>query len=183
MPFFGTHIKLWFILLLVLVTAGCGYRNPYVTASEEGVTPRTLYLAMWDNQTNELGLETVFHRTISQWLMKSSNIILRDSSQDADFTLSGRIISTNTPGLSYGTFDRAVEFREILTLTVTLRDNRTKSVVWEEPEMIKEESFSVGTDAVTTLGNKNRALQRIANKQGEELYYRILTSLLVPQKP
>jgi len=172
------------VLLLVagFFLAGCGYHNPYA-GHQPGEHSRRLHMAIWANQSSELGLEVDFPRALNDWFIKSGRLALEDDPAQADLVLSGRVLAADFPGLTYGAFDRAVEVRAVVTLWVELREKATGRVVWQEPGLTMEEPYLVGVDSVTTLRNRQRALRKIADELAEKIYYQALAALFAPTAP
>ncbi len=168
------------IFLLVsscLATNGCGYRNPYVQQEAAAEGTKTILLAIWPNRTNELGLETEIYRNLVSWFNKLPNIKLTSSKQEADYLLTGEIHAVNIPALSYGQFDQAVEVNVILTVSYRLDDQTSDTVLLEQKELVFTEAAQIGSDAVSTRTNKNKALAIINDDLAERVYLGTVNSL------
>lgn len=170
-PSFTIHLFLIVILLAGTVfTPGCGYRNPYVMPEQDSLSPVKLYFEIWPNRTNELGLESKIYRTLRSWFKKSKIIHTTTDKNEADLLLEGEIVSINLPGLSYGTFDRAVEVKAILKVRYALKQNRDGKTLWEVPAQVFEEAVVLGNEPSTTRGNKKKALALISDDLAEAVY-------------
>jgi len=166
-------IYLFFIVVLLggtTINVGCGYHNPYVMPEQGSLPPAKLYFEIWPNRTNELGLESKIYRTLRFWFKKSKIIHTTTDKNEADFLLEGEIVSINLPGLSYGTFDRAVEVKAILKVRYALKQNRDGKILWEVPAQVFEEAIVLGNDPSTTRGSKKKALALISDDLAEAVY-------------
>lgn len=177
------RVKIHYFFLLLglccLVPAGCGYRNPYVQPNVATLTPQSVYLSIWPNRTNELGLETAIYRNLVSWFQQSPKIKITPNKDDADFLLTGEIRSISLPALSYGRYDQAVEVNIILTVSYLLTEKATGRILLEKKDLTFAEAAKVGGDASTTRGNKNKALA-IINDDLAELVYLDTMSQLFP---
>jgi hypothetical protein len=177
--------KIHFIFLLLLgfcclVPTGCGYRNPYVQPKDGApLSSKSVYLSIWPNRTNELGLETAIYRNLASWFQQSPQITTTPNKEEAAFLLSGEIRSISIPALSYGRFDQAVEVNVILTVSYQLIEKATGRILLERKDLTFTEAAKVGDDASTTRANKNKALS-IINDDLAELVYLDTMSQLFP---
>ena len=172
--------NIFFIFLLVfscLAINGCGYRNPYVQQGGAAEGTKTIFLAIWPNRTNELGLETEIYRNLVSWFNKLPNIKLATSKQEADYLLTGEIRAVNVPALSYGQFDQAVEVNVILTVSYRLEEQASDAVLFQHMDIAFAETAQVGSDAVATRTNKNKALAIINEDLAERVYLGTVNSL------
>jgi hypothetical protein len=171
------------LLLTAILFSGCGYTNPYAPPTDtDGNGDRIpLYLEMWHDETNQLGYQAVIQRSLVNWLKKSKKFVLANDSSDAGHILSGAIHYADFPGLSYGTFDRAVELRAKVRFSYTLKELENNVIKLEKKEFTKLKSYLVGGSAVETKDNRQRALQEIADDLAEEIYIE-LSYILIPKK-
>ena len=166
------NVSLIISTVCILFVAGCGYKNPY--AGPNGDRTISLSASMWENQTSELGLESVLFNSLNNWLQKSRQIHLASTPAEADYQLSGKILSVSHPGLSYGDFDRVKELQAMLTVEFAFKEAETGKILWQETKNIQEEPYVIGADAVRTQGNKKDAFEKIAEDLAEEVYLRVL---------
>lgn len=164
-----------FVILLVLtsVISGCGYSNPYVKKSPQESRPKTLLITMWQNRTNELGLESEYFRLFNAWFKQSSRISVVFQEEQADLKLTGEISAIDLPGLFYDRLDEALEIKIKLTVRFTVHDNRNKTILWQEKKFTVYEPFIIDPSGEQTGYNKQKALLRIGDDLGELIYLRI----------
>ncbi|MBC8316528.1 MAG: hypothetical protein H8E41_01385 [Desulfobulbaceae bacterium] len=170
------------LILTAILFTGCGYTNPYAVSDADGTDERVpLYLEMWKDNANQMGYQNVIQQSLVHWLKKSKSFVLVRDRQDADHILSGIIHSVDYPGLSYGTYDRAIELRAKVQFSYTLEEKENNTVKLKKKNFTKLQSFMVGTSAVGTNDNKELALREIAEELAEEIYIE-LSYLLIPKK-
>jgi hypothetical protein len=164
-----------FIFLLIftaIALAGCGYYNPYVDSQEGDSAWKTLHITTWENQTNELGLESIYFRLFNAWFKNSSKINVIQDADQADLRLTGEIASIDLPGLFYDKFDEALEIKIKLTVRFSLRDNKNDHILWRERNFIIYEPFIIDPDPGKTKSNRRRALLKIGDEIAELIYLR-----------
>jgi hypothetical protein len=164
-----------FIFLLIftaIALAGCGYYNPYVDSQEGDSAWKTLHITIWENRTNELGLESIYFRLFNAWFKNSSKINVIQDADQADLRLTGEIASIDLPGLFYDKFDEALEIKIKLTVRFSLRDNRNDHILWRERNFIIYEPFIIDPDPGKTKSNRRRALLKIGDEIAELIYLR-----------
>jgi hypothetical protein len=168
-----TAIVAALLVLLAAALCSCGYSNPYARLEDpEGgpAQPVSIYVDMWKNNTSELGLQSEMTQALVRWLKKSRHFTMAPGPDQADYTLRGTIESAHYPGLSYGTFDRAVELRAELTFSFEVKNNRTGEIILQREESPWHENYAIGRDAAITEVNKRRVLTQIIDKIGENIY-------------
>lgn len=168
----------FYMLVFCLITmSGCGYHNPYQreTVSDQGIQQR-IHTSIWPNRTNETGIEALFHRDINTWFKKTSLITLATKPDQADMILEGEITNVNTPGLSYGQYDEAIESRIILTINCSLRRKRDNAIMWQEPRLMLDDTYHIDASADKTRYNKQKALARISQDLAELVYLNTLAT-------
>ncbi len=174
--FFTLRYSLLIVILLTISMAGCGYYNPYVTREGESLPTINLYVDIWPNRTNELGLETKLYRRLITWFKKSTHIKATQDRQKSEYLLTGEIRSINVPSLSYGQFDQAVELNVTLTVHYAMQKEESGEILWEQTQSFQE-AVSVTPDAVSTRDNKQKALAIINDDLAEIIYLRILNTI------
>ncbi len=157
---------------LLVLTGGCGYSNPQTRTAKfdkDGDAKIRIFLDMWNNQTNLLGLQGQIEQSLIHTLTKSNRYYLTQNRASADYILDGTLYSAEIPGLSYGAFNRAVEVRAVVKLGYSLTDAQTGKVVFQQKKYIKRETFSVGDDAVRTQSNQDLALVLLADSLADNI--------------
>ncbi|MEW6593263.1 MAG: LPS assembly lipoprotein LptE [Thermodesulfobacteriota bacterium] len=175
-------LRLLPLLLLFATLAGCGYYNPNMLPDEELGPQVNLYVPVWPNSTNELNLETNIRNAISDWLMQSKRITLVGTQAEADYLLSGSVVSVSYPGLSYDATDTAKTLKAVLTVSYTIKEVATGRTIWQMSSYSLEETYNLGASNAQTDTNKRQALQTLTDKLGEQLYIRLFRVLMKQQR-
>ena len=170
------------ILLLLYITicltlSGCGYHHPLAGGQDYQGSPKTLYIDIWPNRTNEIGLESTIFKSLSSWFRKTPHIKHTQDKEKADFVLQGEIVSINVPGLSYGQFETELEEKAILTVQYSMREAGKDKVTWDMTKEVFEEEYQIENDAARTRNNRKQALAVIADDLSESIYFRMVRTL------
>ncbi|MFN2366589.1 MAG: LPS assembly lipoprotein LptE [Desulfurivibrionaceae bacterium] len=170
----AASLILTFIILLPL--QGCGYHNPYRQKIEGGEPAAVVYMKVWDNRTNELGLDILIYRKTADWLQQSRHLRITRDSGEADYILSGTILSVNYPATAYSATDVAFTLKAEVRASYQLTERAGKTV-WRVEETLRQADYPAGHDAVRGQSNKKEALETIADELGEQIYLRITATL------
>lgn len=160
------------VLVFILLIAGCGYQPLH-----GGTAPKDrfwfIYIPMWENRTNELGLESTIHGALSDWFSGSGHFRVVGRPDLADYILKGTILLSEHPGAAYGNFDQATRLNAVLkTQYIFTRQSGEK--LWQA-NMSRTETYQVGLNPVDTLGYRKKALLTLSDEIAEEIYVRLLT--------
>jgi len=163
---------LFMLFLIVVLLSSCGYTNPYARNNSKDTYTKTLFITIWQNRTNELGLESEYFRLFNAWFKNSGRIAVVFDEDDADLKLIGEISSIDLPGLFYNSSDKALEIKIKLTVSFTLYNTTNNSILWQEKQYVIYEPFLLDPTGEETQYNKKRALLRIGDEIGEIIYLR-----------
>jgi len=164
---------LFLLFIIAAMLCSCGYTNPYAQINSQETPANTLFITIWQNRTNELGLESEYFRLLNAWFKKSGRIAVSFDEEHSDLKLTGEIFSIDVPGLFYDKYDDALEIKINLTVSFTLYDNRNNTILWQEKRFTINEPFLVDPSGDLTEHNKKRALLHIGNKISELIYVRV----------
>ena len=163
---------LFMLFLIVVLLSSCGYTIPYARNNSKDTYTKTLFITIWQNRTNELGLESEYFRLFNAWFKNSGRIAVVFDEDDADLKLIGEISSIDLPGLFYNSSDEALEIKIKLTVSFTLYNTTNNSILWQEKQYVIYEPFLLDPTGEETQYNKKRALLRIGDEIGEIIYLR-----------
>ncbi|MEF3168473.1 MAG: hypothetical protein K6360_03930 [Deltaproteobacteria bacterium] len=165
--------KLFLSILFILESlSGCGYHL------QQGANPaipswiKTVYVAPWENRTNELLLGVWITDELRQEFLRSGPLTLA-SPEEADVILEGEVASVATSGLSYVRYDLTIERRISAVCSVRLVDRKTGDVLWETADISRHEDFLVGRELMETEGLKDEALRKLSRTVAEIIHHRI----------
>ena len=165
-------------LCTLLLLTSCGYHSPYAGLGNE--SSKTLYLSIWANQTNEIGLEADVFVALNRWFKKNRMIQVTQDPGKADLILEGTITSVNRPGVSFSQFDQAQEIRAILNTSFTLKRPAVvdqDNVIWKVDNLELEQSYAIGANEQTAWDNKDKALAEIIENLSEYIYHQVLSEM------
>jgi len=165
-------------LALLGLAAGCGYYNPYVVRQDS--KPITVHRTLWNNQTTELGLDTVFLQSMSRWLRKTPLITLKDKAEDAEYIIEGEIVSVDFPETSYGTGKQATQVRADLVVSFSVIERATDKPLWQKKNYTKSETYFTTGDTMLMDTNRKKALAKIADQLAEEIYLHFINTIMRP---
>ena len=92
----------------------------------------------------------------------------------ADFKLTGEITAIALPALFYTATTRARDAEVSLTVTFTLHDLRSNTVLFQEKDRTFHQPFIAAPALERQRYNKQQALLRIGEKIAEQVYLRTL---------
>ncbi len=175
------NIQLLLYITTCLALFGCGYHHPLADKDEYKGAPTTVYIDIWPNRTNEVGLETTIFKSLSSWFRKTPHIKHTQDKEKADYTLQGEIVSINVPGLSFGQFETEQEENAVLTIQYSLMKTEDNKIVWDTTKRVFEEEYVIEDDAPRTRNNRTEALAVIADDLSELIYFRMIRTLSTGQ--
>jgi len=161
------------VLLIVVLLASCGYRNPYVYSGPD----RDLYITTWHNRTNELLLDAKIYQSLVRWYQKASSIKVTKHKEGSHLILAGEIVSIDLPSLSYGVGNDATEVKVLLTVRYILKDLDTDKVLFEVSNELWTEEYKVGSSSSESSDNEKEALGIIIDDLSERIYIKTLNLL------
>lgn len=161
------------IMLLLILVASCGYRNPNVYSGPSKV----IYATEWKNRTSELGLDAEIYRSLNKWFQKSGSLTTVREKGGADLILAGEIVSIELPSLSYGVNNIANEVKVRLTVRYILKEIATNKVLLEAPRETWTEEYLVTSSSATNSDNEAKALESIIEDLSRKIYQRTVATL------
>lgn len=170
---FRAKITFLFLLTLPLFLFGCGYHNPYIYTGPE----RSIYIASWQNRTNELQLEAQIYQELVKWYQNSGSITVIREKEGADLIVGGEIISIDLPSLAFGENNTTREVKLNLRVRYILKDLRSDTILFQQPSQLRTEEYVVGGGATTEAANENEALAIIIDELAQDIYLRTLAAI------
>lgn len=169
------------LVLLMTLIYGCGYHNPNLAKKSSSSPPIRLFVPVWENRTNELGLESLLHHAMQNWIVQAHRIRLVPERSAATHVLDGAILSIFFPGISYDEAARAQALNAVLTVRYSLTDLGTGEIVLADDKFILDEKYAIGTNLLLTEANKKSALKILADDFGEHIYFTMLQTMTIPR--
>jgi len=148
------------VLFLLLTISGCGYTLK--TTPPHGL--KTIYVETFQNGTYEPALEIeLTNGVIDRFLFDGS---LRVTSKElADAVLKGKLKKFIREPLRYTSTEEISEYRLTLMVDLSLWDNRTQKLIWEEKHFVGDTHFSLtGPQAKSEEKARTEAITELARR-------------------
>ena len=180
-----TSLICLFVSLLFL--QGCGYHNPYTWNLDNSRPTRSIYVSVWENRTNEMGLENLLFQKTADQLRQIRFLKITPDEGQADYILSGKVLGVDYPASSFDASDTAVRLNARVRVGYQLANRASGKTIWQETETIRGESYPVlaiptdpeySTAALRSQSNKMIALEGIAAEVAEHIYLRVTDTLV-----
>lgn len=154
------------LLLFTLILTGCGYRF-----AGNGTLPgavKRVHVAMFGNQTAEIGLEAQVTDRLINALALSGDIRITDAAS-ADAILKGRIVSLVVETASQAEAGTAARRRIVMHwhLELTAADGH---LLWQQDDLSDSKEYDVVADDAVTEENRSQALAALTEKMAQAAY-------------
>ena len=161
-------------LALLLLGAGCGYH----TAGHSVVLPenvKTIAVPAFVNETNTYKIEqTLTGAVVREFTTRSHYNILHDSSEAADATLRGTVLSTSASPLTYNSSTgRAASVLVVVSMKVVMADRQGK-ILYQNPAYLFREQYEVSQDVTSFFEEDSPAFRRLSQDFARTLVSNIL---------
>ncbi|MGH9529198.1 MAG: LPS assembly lipoprotein LptE [Terriglobales bacterium] len=162
------------LALMCMLTAGCGYH----TAGKVNTLPdkiHTIAVPAFVNQTQTYKIEQRLTAAVVQELVtRTTYHIVNESSDAADATLQGTVLSTYTTPLTYDSrTGRAASVLVIVHMKVLLKDKRG-NILFQNPSYLFREQYQVTSDLNTFFEEDSPAFERLSRDFARTLVSNIL---------
>lgn len=161
-------------LALLLAGAGCGYH----TAGHSVQLPenvKTIAVPAFVNETSTYRIEQLLTSSVvREFTTRTHYRILNTSSDDADATLRGTVLSTSAAPLTYNsTTGQAASVLVVVSLRVSLTD-RSGRVLYQNPSYLFREQYEVSQDLASFFEENSPAFRRLSQDFARTLVSNIL---------
>jgi outer membrane lipopolysaccharide assembly protein LptE/RlpB len=149
------------LLVLLALTTGCGYHTTARGSSFPQV--HTLAVPMFTNSTQAYRIEQILTSSVVRELTTRTQYqIVNEESGDADATLKGFVISTQTAPVTYDSVTgRASTSMVTVSMRVTLTDKHG-SVLFENPNYVFREEYQISSQVSSFFEEESPALDRLS---------------------
>jgi hypothetical protein len=166
---------LFSLIFFLSVGTGCGYRF-----AGEGFGPsseiRSIAIPTFNNETYEAGIETIVTNALLKELIKDRRLDVVGQNE-ADAIMEGTVTSFTTSSVAYDPSGVVLEYRTWVTLNVIVKRNRRGEILWSERGLSESDVYRVSSDILFTEGEKERAIQTIAEKLARRIRRRLFEGL------
>jgi outer membrane lipopolysaccharide assembly protein LptE/RlpB len=161
-------------LLLLSTIVGCGYH----TAGHSVQLPadvKTIAIPAFKNQTNTYRIEQMLTASVvREFTTRTHYHILNDSTEAADATLRGTVLSTSASPLTYNSATgQAASVLIVVSMKVAVSDRRGK-VIYQNPSYVFREQYEVSQDLASFFEEDSPALRRLSQDFARTLVSNIL---------
>jgi outer membrane lipopolysaccharide assembly protein LptE/RlpB len=164
------------LLLLTwsVASAGCGYH----TAGHAAQLPenvKTIAVPAFVNETNTYRIEQMLTSSVvREFTTRTHYHILNDSSEAADATLRGTVVSASSTPLTYNTATgQAASVLVVVSMRVSLTDRQGKAL-YENPVYLFREQYEVSQDLASFFEEDSPAFRRLSQDFARTLVSNIL---------
>lgn len=163
-----------FFSLALLLTPGCGYHTVgHVAQLPENL--KTISIPTFKNETSTYRIEQMLTSSVvREFTTRTHYRIQNDSSEPADATLRGTVLSTSTSPLAYDTpSGRAASVLVVVSMKVSLTD-RDGKVLYQNPAYLFREQYEVSQDLTSFFEEDSPAFHRLSQDFARTLVSNIL---------
>jgi outer membrane lipopolysaccharide assembly protein LptE/RlpB len=162
------------LLALMLFTTACGYH----TAGHAVTIPdsvQTIAIPAFVNQTQTYKIEQKLTAAVVREMVSRTRYrILNETSDSADATLRGTVVTTSTSPLTYDSqTGRASSALVVVTARVTLTDRQGK-VLYQNPSYLFREEYQVSRELSSFFEEDSPALERLSREFARTLVSNVL---------
>lgn len=156
--------KRCFLLLLVIlvVTSGCGYTLVGTGKSAIPDNVKTVYITTFTNDTTVVGLEQRLTDAVIRELSARRRLSPVSDRTKADSELEGRITSYGLNPVRFDSDGRALEYQIAISARLKLVEKATEKVLFEEPGFFFREPYVVPDSSKNYYNQETQALETMA---------------------
>jgi len=154
--------------------AGCGYHTAGHAVTIPGEV-RTIAVPAFASNTQTFKIEqTLTAAVVRELVTRTDYHILNATSDEADATLKGTVLSTSSTPLTYDSqTGRAASALIVVTVKVLLTDRQGKTL-YQNPSYIFREQYQVSSDLATFFEEDSPAYERLARDFAKTLVANLL---------
>lgn len=152
--------------IAAVALAGCGY------SMQSTLDPRyqTVHVAGFQNQSGEYDLQAPLTNAVIRKFLNDGRLRVVGPGE-ADLVVTGAVLDYNLSGLTFDRNDDVTQFQMFVVASVRVTDSRTGDVLWYDPGMVGETSFSTantGSSSDRLRGNAQAFLPTVRSFQTDE---------------
>jgi len=162
---------IFFILFLLILVSGCGYRFAGTGNFPEGT--ESIFIPILENRTSESRLEKLVTDDLIYVFTKNRKDILAGSIDDADAVLYGIVYSISTTTISRDDPNTSSE-RSVKLFVDTKLVVPEGRVIWRVKGITADEAYNVVPDnKYRTEQNRQEAISKASQRLAEKIYTRM----------
>ncbi len=166
-------VNVWSVLFLLAAT-GCGYHTAgHAVQLPENI--KTIAIPAFVNDTNTYRIEQMLTASVvREFTTRTHYHLLNDTSEAADATLRGTVLSTSASPLTYNNATgQAASVLVVVSMKVELTDRQGK-VLYQNPVYLFREQYEVSQDLASFFEEDSPAFRRLSQDFARTLVSNIL---------
>ncbi len=168
---FQKRKTIFFVLFLLILVSGCGYRFSGTGDFPEGT--KSIFIPILENRTSESRLENQVTDDLIYEFTKNRKDILAGSTGDAEAVLYGIIHSISTTTISRDDPNTSSERSVKLSVDMKLVVPEGR-VIWRAKGITADEAYNVEPDnKYRTLQNRQEAISEVSQRLAEKIFARM----------
>lgn len=150
-------------LACLLLWSGCGYKSVH-TAQELGPDAHGIAIGMFENQSNEPGVERLLADSLHEEFVRRGRLAVfpAESGTRTDLVMLGTIRDVVIHASAFSSVALTIEDRVELVLDVSVMPTSGDEAIWRSRELRVSERFLASGDPQVYESNKEQALRRLA---------------------
>ena len=165
------------VIALSLVVDVCGYK-PAGKGKSLPADIKTIAVPIFQNSSLKYRVEQRFTLAVTDEILKRARALrVTTDTEGADATLNGDIRSFRAVGTILDGQGRTRVWDLRIIVSVTVRDNRTRKILYQNPRMIFEGEYQLSDDPESFFNEENPAVDRIAREFAQTIISTILEGL------
>lgn len=163
------------LVTLVNVAAGpCGYRRAG-TGQSLPAHIRRIAVPAFHNASLRYKVEQRFTQAVMEEILRRGRrLTVTSDPQGADAVLNGTIKSFSIAGVLLDSSGRTRVFQITVTANVTLRDQKTQQILFDQPDFTFRGEYELAEDPASLFHEEDPAVDRIAREFAQSLISTIL---------
>ncbi len=162
-------------LLFVCLATGCGYHTSTGSTSKTLPQVHTIAIPAFVNRTQTYRMEQILTAAVvREFTTRTQYKIVNQESGDADATLNGVVLTTQTAPVTYdSTTGRASSMLVTVSLSIKLVD-KNGTVLFENPNYVFREEYQISSQVSSFFEEESPALDRLSRDFARSLVSTIL---------
>src|SRR5579863_336867 len=161
--------------LVSILVGGCNYQ----TAAHSVKLPadiKTIAIPAFRNQTNTYRIDQMLTASVvREFTTRTHYHILNDTSEAADATLHGTVLSTSASPLTYNSATgQAASVLIVVSMRVVLADDRHGKTLYQNPSYVFRQQYEVSQDLASFFEEDSPAFRRLSQDFARTLVSNIL---------
>ena len=155
----------------------CGYK-PAGKGKSLPADVKTIAVPVFQNSSLKYRVEQRFTQAVADEILKRARALrVTTDPEAADVTLNGDIRSFRAVGTILDSQGRTRVWDLRIIVSVTVRDNRTRKILFNNPRMVFEGEYQLSDDPESFFNEENPAVDRIAREFAQTVISTIMEGL------